>query len=507
MRDVSFYDLNLQWRKFLNDLNTRRERHRVPFMVEDLPPDFVVRKKEQDSLIDLLLTTDREEPVAVIAALRGAGGYGKTTLARAICHDEDVQNAFDDGILWVTLGQTPGDLTGKVADLIETLSGERPGFTGLEAAMVRLKEALADRDILLVLDDVWDRAHLRPFLQGGTNCARLIVTRNRDTLPSEARRIQVGQMRPDEALRLIAAGLEPGRSEPLNFFAGRLGGWPLLIKLANGMLRGRVDDSGQSLDEALLTLNRALDKRGITAFDAKNPSERDQAAARTLALSLDMLEKGDAARLSELAVFPQYVHIPLATLEKFWKATGGLDEIEVEETCGRLFNRSLLLDFNLAARHISLHDAIWQYIVGLHQPETLRNFHATLVDAHRAHTNSHKITQWASMPFEEPYLWDQLASHLVAAGRGAELIDTLKDLRFASRKAYIRNSWAVESDLRAAQKVDADDVVLTLLTRRFTQAGHLLDGFDVPTTSGPAGRSSSSGWKRPWQAAWEVIWL
>jgi len=64
----------------------------------------------------------------------GAGGYGKTTLAKALCHDEAIQEAFDDGILWVTLGESPGDLTGKVEDLIYTLSGERPGFSNAQAA-------------------------------------------------------------------------------------------------------------------------------------------------------------------------------------------------------------------------------------------------------------------------------------------------------------------------------------------------------------------------------------
>ena len=38
------------------------------------------------------------------SALQGAGGFGKTTLAAALCHDDDVKLAFGDGILWVTLG-------------------------------------------------------------------------------------------------------------------------------------------------------------------------------------------------------------------------------------------------------------------------------------------------------------------------------------------------------------------------------------------------------------------
>src|SRR5258707_3435837 len=151
-------------------------------MVEDLPADYVPRPQEFRALIDKLLDQLREEPIAITAALRGAGGYGKTTMARAICHDERMQQAFDDGILWVTLGENPGNLVGKVEDLIYLLSHERPGFTGIDAAGARLAELLAERDILLVVGDAWDGLQLKPFLQGGKPCALLVTTRNEAAL-------------------------------------------------------------------------------------------------------------------------------------------------------------------------------------------------------------------------------------------------------------------------------------------------------------------------------------
>ena len=47
------------------------------------------------------------KPVSITTSLRGAGGFGKTTLAKALCLDEQIREAFDDGILWVTLGEHP----------------------------------------------------------------------------------------------------------------------------------------------------------------------------------------------------------------------------------------------------------------------------------------------------------------------------------------------------------------------------------------------------------------
>lgn len=67
-------------------------------MVEDLPPDFVPRPRETERLLAQLLEGEHDEPRGTTTALRGAGGFGKTALARAIRPDERIQSAFDDGM-------------------------------------------------------------------------------------------------------------------------------------------------------------------------------------------------------------------------------------------------------------------------------------------------------------------------------------------------------------------------------------------------------------------------
>jgi predicted ATPase len=54
-----------------------------------------------------LLDAKGDAVAAITAALRGAGGYGKTTLAKALAHDPDIQDAYFDGILWAVLGEKP----------------------------------------------------------------------------------------------------------------------------------------------------------------------------------------------------------------------------------------------------------------------------------------------------------------------------------------------------------------------------------------------------------------
>src|SRR6266852_668317 len=430
MRSAHFYDLNYEWPKMINDLNTRCQQPRVPFMVEDLPADYVPRPREYEALIEKLLDQRREEPVAITAALRGAGGYGKTTMARVLCHDEHVQQAFDDGILWVALGENPGNLVGKVVDLIETLSQKRPGFTGIDAAAARLAELLAERDILLVVDDVWDAFHLKPFLHGGTRCARLITTRNKEVLPANAHSLVVDAMQPGEAVQLLSSGLQTGAftardMQALRALVARLGEWALLLKLANGVLRDRVG-RGEALANALAYLNKALDRRGLTAFDAENAQARDGAVSATLRVSFDLLHAEQYARFQELAVFPEDVDIPLIALQKLWSTTGGLDDFDTEELCRTLYQHSLLLNFDLATRTIRLHDVIRSYLQ-MAAGGALPGLHAHLLDAYA-------LTRWAELPGDESYLWDHLAEHLVAAGRLEELLATVKDLRYLAHK-------------------------------------------------------------------------
>ena len=58
-------------------------------MAADLPRDFVARPEEYDRLVHALLDdkTGAAVGIAAAAALKGAGGYGKATLATAVCQE------------------------------------------------------------------------------------------------------------------------------------------------------------------------------------------------------------------------------------------------------------------------------------------------------------------------------------------------------------------------------------------------------------------------------------
>jgi hypothetical protein len=146
-----------------------------------------------------------------------------------------------------------------------------------------------------------------------------------------------------------------------------------MLELAGAMLRQRVL-KGDTPSGAVQHLNRALDRRGATAFDRTDAVARNQAIARSLAVSLDQLDPADRRRYVELAIFPDDVAVPLSTLQALW----GLDDFDAEATVERLSDLSLLR-CDLNTKTIRLHDVIRAYLAG--QLADLGAVHARLIEA------------------------------------------------------------------------------------------------------------------------------
>jgi hypothetical protein len=419
MRDAHIVDVAVkeQWDRLVVTLQEERETPRVPFMAGPLPENFVARPKETEELIASLLSGDRQRPVGVTAALRGAGGYGKTTLAKAICHDERVQEEFYDGILWVEIGKDPGDLTAKVTDLIEVLTGERPGFANANVAGSQLGQILGDRHILLVVDDVWERRHADPFLVGGIRTARLITTRMQEALPLNTAAVPVDHMEESESLQILRSGLETEPNERLlRDLAARLGRMPQSLTLVNKTLRERCEQ-GEAIDRAVEYVTRRFKKQ----FDYR------EAIATTLSLSLEQLDRREGARsrFYELAIFPEDARVPLSVVARLWSATSGLDEDDTEDVCQWLFKLSLLSTYDLEARTISLHDTIRNFLRWENR-NSLAGWNAQLV-------STVGDAPWG-LSLSEQYLWGNLAFHLVEAGQRDRLEALLSDYRYLDGK-------------------------------------------------------------------------
>ncbi|MFS8099249.1 AAA family ATPase [Lentzea alba] len=132
--------------------------------------DFVGR----DELVDRLTEFLRRPGGVMIAAITGAPGVGKTTVAVRVAHR--LRSAFPDGQWFIGLGgsRAPLDVLG---DLLEA-AGVEDVPPSLDARAAVLRATLADRQVLLVVDDARDADHVRPLLPGTAGCAVLVTSRN-----------------------------------------------------------------------------------------------------------------------------------------------------------------------------------------------------------------------------------------------------------------------------------------------------------------------------------------
>jgi hypothetical protein len=380
------------------------------FMPADMPDGFVQRPDEMRQIKGLLLEADPNRPgekrlTPGVVGLHGFGGYGKTTLTLAACHDKDVRRAcFPDGILWVSLGRdlSETDLRNYIDEWVWKLSGQEQRSTNRTAAMDSLRRELAERQMLLVIDDVWNEADVEPFLQGGPHCARLVTTRDTRTLPQNARLLDISRMANKDARELLGADLPQGYDAELFRLAERLGCWLILLRLAKANLRQRVLREHQPMGAALADILQKLGDKGLTAFDPSQPKERQQAVTATVDFSLERLDDVKRQRYAELGVFPEDVPIPLEVVSRLWRKTGDLQKSDTEDLCSELYQLSLLLSFDRRAGTIQLHDVLHDYL------------HRTLPN--RAQVHLALIDLWGVRPKpQEAYAWRWVAYHLSKA--------------------------------------------------------------------------------------------
>ena len=114
-------------------------------------------------------------------ALQGIPGVGKTVLAVELAYDEELRARFSEGILWAGLGRDQ-NVSRHLAGWLEALGVPKEDIakmTDLEDMKFSLKTTIGTKNLLLIVDDVWQPEVAQVFMEiGGPNSARLITTRS-----------------------------------------------------------------------------------------------------------------------------------------------------------------------------------------------------------------------------------------------------------------------------------------------------------------------------------------
>jgi tetratricopeptide (TPR) repeat protein/transcriptional regulator with XRE-family HTH domain len=176
-----------------------------------LPRDIAAFTGRQAELTKLMGTSARMEAtggVVGIHAIGGMAGIGKTTFAVHAAHQ--LAASFPDGQFFLPLhahtpGQRPVEPADALASLLLTAGVPAPQIPpGLEARAARWRHCVADRKMLLVLDDAASHEQVRPLLPGTADTLVLITSRRRLTALEDATAISLDTLPPDEAAALLA---------------------------------------------------------------------------------------------------------------------------------------------------------------------------------------------------------------------------------------------------------------------------------------------------------------
>ncbi|GLW36049.1 hypothetical protein Areg01_89830, partial [Actinoplanes regularis] len=458
------------------------------------PESWVVdRPAEVRQIVRAVLGRERSGTVGVTTAVRGAGGFGKTTVARLVRANRRVLRRFDGRVYWVTLGRDArrGALVEKVNDLVKRIDPAlAQPFTDVRQAAEYLAAVLAKGPRrLLVLDDVWFDDQLAVFPVAG-RCVRLVTTRIPSLTAGQAIPVQVDQMSPAQARRVLTADLPELPETVVEALLVETGQWPLLLRLTNRNLLARAQ-SHTDLAVVAQDLLRRLQRDGplrvaghlpgvdVQQLDVGDPDQRSQAVAATIEASAGLLTEEERVRLNELSIFVEDEVVPVNLVAVLWRATGQMDEAQTGMLCARLADLALLtLTKTDTGGTIGLHDVVRDY---LHQQLAgwVPDVHQALLDAvgadlpyAQAASNGDQMPAWWELPETARYLREHLVEHL-AASRRADSEALVTDLRWVRSRLYEAGP--------AGPFVDLAHVVTprtVRLSRVLGQSAHLLTPTD-----------------------------
>ncbi|KAF8681848.1 hypothetical protein HU200_045292 [Digitaria exilis] len=223
--------------------------------------DVVGEKIEANTkrLVDILVKKVDGAPVGLIGndlivdvAITGAGGIGKTTLARMIFSDSRVEEKFEDKI-WLSVNQDVNEIS-LLQSLLASFGAKHEGFAGDRGLLERaLKDTVHQKKFLLVMDDVWSEKVWNellsvPLSYGASGSCVLVTTRNDGVARGmKAQHLhRVDKLEMEDAWILLKSQVVLDESDEADVdglkdvgmkILERCDGLPLAVKVLAGLLR------------------------------------------------------------------------------------------------------------------------------------------------------------------------------------------------------------------------------------------------------------------------------
>ena len=313
---------------------------------------------------------------------------------------------------------------------IGSVFGDHPEYyETTETSAARLRQVLRGKAVLIVLDDIWDRHHIEPFLTGESRSRTLFTSRDRTIAISlGAKEVRLGRLTPRNAVEILQKWT--GRNDrEFNEIAEYTRYIPIALKLAGALLR-----AGMTTSEWLRKYRSSPLQMKI---GYREQSDKDD-LTRCFDLSLERYDPKERRFFYALGIFPEDLRIPFAVAKRLWQ--------KMEPTLGEDYTRELLSDFV----RMELLDIDDEYAIGLHdlmQGYALEKLagdavfrHCDLLDSY-----AHETEQYWDVE-DDGYFFRYAGHHFVRGHREKEWRELLGEFRWIRAKLQATEPAALIED-------------------------------------------------------------
>jgi transcriptional regulator with XRE-family HTH domain len=372
-------------------------------------PGFTGRDDLLAQVRERLLAGDK----AVVQALHGMGGVGKTQLAAEYAHR--FAGTYD--LAWWINAEQGGLIGDQVAALGRALGCVQPG-AGTEAVRATVLAELRHRGRwLLVFDNAEDPADVAPWLPGGGG--HVLITSRQRGWDEVAAPVEIDVLARAESVAILQARVTVLSGTDADRLAAELGDLPLAIAQAAGFMA----DTGLAADEFLELLRTRAGQ--LLAQGAPGSYPRSLAAAT--GLIADRLARQDraAAELASVCAFlapepiPESLFTDAVSVLPGELAARAADPLAWRQTLSHLTRQSLARIDHRGLQMHRLTQAILRERLIPAQAATTRRYAEALLAASNPGDPPNPVT-WPR--------WARLTPHVLAADLAATDSPAVREL-------------------------------------------------------------------------------
>ncbi|KAK2641763.1 hypothetical protein Ddye_023526 [Dipteronia dyeriana] len=326
----------------VDNRHARREREMTHSFVFD--SEVIGRDKEKEEIIELLTKpSDGDDRNISVIPIVGMGGLGKTALVQSVYNNERIDQHFDLKV-WVCVSEEFVERPLMIS-IIKSLTGQNRNEMDIDQLQRILRDALAGKRYLLVMDDVWNEnaqkwMDFEKFLLGGANGSKIVVT-------TRSKRVASIMSTTMDGNGYNLEGLSIGSCLSLFMNCAFKAGQerqPNLVKIGEEIVKkcGGVPLAVKSMGSLLLSSTDEYEWKNVRDKDVWNLVQNENNIMPVLKMSYDHLPSYLKQCLALCSIFPKDYQFNNFRIIPIWMANGILQSHEKNEELEHIGIRYLM---------------------------------------------------------------------------------------------------------------------------------------------------------------------